>query len=231
MNKNEAVIMKSNRYGIQLHLDPDMEFEALSQKILEKFQESERFFRDASFAISFEGRELSEDEENAIVTMINEKTTTHVICIVAEDEIREAILKQKTESALMQDDPPVDPFRANEAEVRFGDVTEGEMLIVEQNLLIYGNVEKGATVTSRGSVTVLGTLAGNVWAGSDNREDSFVFALHLMPESLRIGSVVFAKEEGEPGFFTALKQKKKKSMPEIARNEHGMVSIKPYEHE
>ncbi len=228
---SEAVIMKSNRYGIQLHLDPEMDFDALLQKILDKFTESEKFFRDASFAISFEGRVLTEEEENKIVSTINEKTTTHVICIVAEDEIREEILKQKTESALAKEEPPEDPFRENEAEIRAGNIASGEMLISEQNLVIYGNVEKGATVTSNGSITVLGTIEGNVWAGANHHEDAFVFALHLCPESLRIGSVVCAKQEEESGFFSSLRSRKKKPEPQIARMEEGMVSIKPYEYE
>lgn len=227
----EAVIMKSNRYGIQLHLDPEMDFDVLLQKILDKFTESEKFFRDASFAISFEGRILTEDEENEIVSMINEKTTTHVICIVAEDEIREAILKQKTESAMKKDEPPEDPFRENEAEIRHGNIASGEVLISEQNLIIYGNVERGATVSSNGSITVLGTIEGNVWAGANHHEDAFVFALHLCPESLRIGSVIFAKQEEESGFFSSFRSKKKKPQPEIAQMENGMVSIKPYEYE
>ena len=142
----EAVIMKSNRYGIQLHLDPELEFEELLGRILDKFTESEKFFRDASFAISFEGRELSEEEENRIVETINEKTTTHVICIVAEDEIREEILKMKTESALKEAAPPEDTFNPREAELRVGDVKDGEMLITEQNLVVYGNVPSGATL-------------------------------------------------------------------------------------
>ena len=228
---SEAVIMKSNRYGIQLHLDPEIDFETLLQKILDKFVESEQFFRDASFAISFEGRPLTDEEENAIVSMINEKTTTHVICIVAEDEIREAILKQKTETVLAAQEPPEDPLRENEAEVRIGSVLEGEMLISEQNLVIYGDIKKGATVTSNGSVTVLGTLEGNVWAGANNHQDAFVFALQLRPESLRISSVVYAGEEPESGFFSSFRSKKKKFQPEIAKMENGMVSIKPYEHE
>lgn len=225
----EAVIMKSNRYGIQLHLDPELEFEELLGRILDKFTESEKFFRDASFAISFEGRELSEEEENRIVETINEKTTTHVICIVAEDEIREEILKMKTESALKEAAPPEDTFNPREAELRVGDVKDGEMLITEQNLVVYGNVPSGATVTSKGSIFVLGELGGKVWAGSDGREDAVVFALKLHPESLRIGPMVYAPESEEGGFFASLRGKKKHVGAHVAKIRNGMVVSEPLE--
>ena len=32
----EAVVLKSNRYGIQLHLNPEIPFDTLLEKILEK---------------------------------------------------------------------------------------------------------------------------------------------------------------------------------------------------
>lgn len=224
---SEAVILKSNRYGIQLHLDPEMEFEELLAKILAKFEESEKFFRDASFAISFEGRELSEDEENRIVSTINEKTSTHVICIVAEDEIREEILKRKTEAeAVPQAQEEEEAFHPNEAEIRLGSIEDGEMLIADRNLVIYGNVAPGATVTSKGSVTVLGELRGKVWAGAGGAEDVFVLALALEPESLRIGPVVMASGE-EP--HLSFRERKKKTLPRIARLTGGMVTVKPYE--
>lgn len=227
---SEAVILKSNRYGIQLHLDPELPFEELKEKILAKFVESEKFFRDASFAITFDGRELTEDEENSIVEMINEKTSTHVVCIVEEDEIREEILKRKTEAETLQINlPPEETVHPHEAIVRMEDVESGEMLIVEQNLVIYGSVDKGATVTSKGSITVLGELRGNVWAGAGGaEEDVFVMALVLEPESLRLGPVMMASGE-EP--HLSFRDRKKKSLPRIAKIKGGMVTVEPYERE
>ena len=221
---SEAVVLKSNRYGIQLHLDPELPFEELLAKILAKFEESEKFFRDASFAISFEGRELTEEEETRIVSEINEKTSTHVVCIVAEDEIREEILKRKTEA---ESQPQEEPQHQNEALIRMQGVEAGEVLIVEQSIVIYGDVAPNATVTAQGSVTVLGSLKGKVWAGSDGREDAFVFALTMEPESLRIGPVVMASGEETPKL--SFKDRKKKDLPRIARISGGMVAVKPYE--
>lgn len=231
---SEAVILKSSHYGIQLNLNPELPFPELKERIYDKFVESEKFFRNGSFAISFEGRDLSEEEENEIVTMINEKTTAHVICIVAEDDIREEILRKKTESEALsalekeevveEESAPV--FHPNEAEILHRNVTDGEMLIMEQSLVIFGNVEPGATVTSRGSITVLGNLSGKVWAGSDGDEEAFIFALNMEPENLRIGPLVIPPQPGEVHLF---RRAKKKAVPRIARVQDGMVKISLYE--
>ena len=53
---SQPVIIKSNKYGINLILDPKIPFEELLDCITDKFLESEKFFRNAHVAISFEGR-------------------------------------------------------------------------------------------------------------------------------------------------------------------------------
>ena len=64
---SQAVIIKSSKNGINLVLDASMPFPELLTKILHKFTEAERFFANASFAISFEGRELSDEEKYQVV--------------------------------------------------------------------------------------------------------------------------------------------------------------------
>lgn len=59
-----AVIVKSFRNGITLYLDGNMEFEQLLEEVADKFKESKEFFRDATVAVSFEGRDLSFEEED-----------------------------------------------------------------------------------------------------------------------------------------------------------------------
>ena len=218
----EAVILKSNRYGIQLHCNPDLPFVTLLDKILEKFQESDKFFRDASFAISFVGRDLSEEEEKAIVEAINTNTNTHVICIVEEDEIREEILKRKAASA-MPHTPDYDP---NEAVLRYETVKSGEELITEQSLVVLSDVEAGATVTTAGNLIILGSLCGNAWAGSDGREGVFVFALNMMPETLKIGSLMYSAAAEK---HTGWKDRKKKNLPKVATISQGRVIVQPFE--
>ena len=79
---SQAVVIKSNKYGINLILDNDMAFQELLTAIKEKFQESEKFFKNAKMAISFEGRTLTQEEEYQIIETITENTSISVLWIM-----------------------------------------------------------------------------------------------------------------------------------------------------
>ena len=64
---SQSVMIKSNKYGINLVLDPDISFQELLGDVIEKFKASEKFFKNAELAISFEGRKLTEEQENRII--------------------------------------------------------------------------------------------------------------------------------------------------------------------
>ena len=44
----QKVIIKSNKYGLIVHMDPDAEYTEILKELREKFTESARFFKDAS---------------------------------------------------------------------------------------------------------------------------------------------------------------------------------------
>ena len=52
----QQVILKSNRYGINLILNENLPFEELLDAIILKFHESDKFFKNARIAINFSWR-------------------------------------------------------------------------------------------------------------------------------------------------------------------------------
>ena len=92
---SQSVMIKSNKYGINLVLDPNIPFVELLKDVIEKFKASEKFFKNAELAISFEGRKLSEEEENRIIEAITENTTIQILCIVQNGSEQEAVMKQQ----------------------------------------------------------------------------------------------------------------------------------------
>ena len=84
-----AVMLKSFKNGINIKLDPDVDFETLYKELIEKFNASAKFFGKAKLVISFEGRELSEEEEEFLINCINENTDITVTCVIGEDEEKE----------------------------------------------------------------------------------------------------------------------------------------------
>lgn len=62
-----TVILKSYKDGIAIYLDDTLEFEQLCLDLAQKFRDSARFFGDMQVAVSFEGRTLTQEEENILV--------------------------------------------------------------------------------------------------------------------------------------------------------------------
>ena len=95
---SQSVTIKSNKYGINLVLDADMSFADLIKAVVEKFKASANFFKNAKLAISFEGRHLSDDEQQQIIAAIEENTTIEILCIVESGTEQEAIMKEQVEA-------------------------------------------------------------------------------------------------------------------------------------
>ena len=50
---SQSVTIKSNKYGINLVLDPEIGFDELLKDVVEKFKASSTFFKNAKLALSF----------------------------------------------------------------------------------------------------------------------------------------------------------------------------------
>ncbi|MCR5609760.1 MAG: septum site-determining protein MinC [Lachnospiraceae bacterium] len=69
-----------------------------------------------------------------------------------------------------------------------GSLRSGQVLNTDRSVVIIGDVNYGANVTSKGNIVVLGTLYGNVHAGCDGNDKAFIIALNMKPTQIRIGA-------------------------------------------
>ena len=223
---NQAVIIKSSRNGINLILNPKLPFSALLDEIVRKFQASEKFFANAAFAISFDGRALSDEEECRIVEEIMEHTKIQILCIVENDEIRDAILQKKMEEQqrLAREATAEEalPARKTEGAVYHAGLAEGERLETDESIVILGDVPAGASVVSASDVVILGALHGSAYAGMDGSPDAFIAALDFAPEQYNIGGIYGAPVEPEKnGLF----KRNKTPQAKIATVCDGIINI------
>ena len=174
---SQAVVIKSNKYGINLVLDKTMPFRELLVAIKEKFLESEKFFKDAKMAISFEGRELTQEEEYQIIETITENTSISIICIVDNDESHADLVKQ-------QIDAYYDSVSGREGEFYRGTLRSGQVLESVSSVVIVGDVNPGAKIISQGNIVVLGALKGNAYAGAAGDSNCFIVALEMIGDIL-----------------------------------------------
>ena len=155
----QTVVIKSNKYGITLCLDKDIAFRDLLSQIAEKFKASAKFFGDAQMALSFEGRRLSESEQLEVVQTIQENTSLEILCIMEQDTLTEAYMKEVLEDRKKE-------LSASDGKFYKGTLRSGQVLEAGSSIIILGDVNPGATVVSKGNVVVLGTLKGTIHAGA-----------------------------------------------------------------
>lgn len=215
---SEPVVLKSNRYGINLILDDKIPFEQLEKAILDKFIESEKFFKNANIAISFEGRALSQEDELAILDLIAKNTSIHVICVVDHDEFREQLFKKKIEDYEQN-------VAGNTGEFYKGTLRSGQILKCDTSIVIIGDVNPGARIIARGNIVILGSLKGNAFAGAAGDESCFVAALDMDPVQIKIGNVIGRSADRGP--WDAIRNRKRSLDPQMALVSNGNILIEP----
>ncbi len=208
-----SVTLKSFKNGINIKLDPEVPFETVYKELIEKFASSAKFFGKAKLVISFEGRELSDEEEEFLIDCISENSDITVLCVIGQNERQEA-----------QYIKAVSSFASNSTEhggqFYKGSVKAGETLQTDSSLIILGDVNPGATVAASGNIIILGTLYGNIQAGCFGDDKSFIAALDLKCERIMIGD--HKKELTQKnGLFL-----KNKSVPKIVYVENDDIAIK-----
>jgi len=209
---DNSVIIKGNNYGIIVVLDPELSFDELKEKVAKKFRESSKFFKDAKMAISFEGRELSNEEQRDILDIIGENTDMQIVCVIDNNPDREKLFKQTLEQKLME-------LGNNTGQFYKGILRSGTSLEFETSAVIIGDVNHGARVVSKGNIIVLGSLKGTAFAGACGNTNSFVIALDMRPTQIRIADTI-ARSPDKP-VKDAVKE------PKIAFLENGNIYIEP----
>ena len=180
---SQTVVLKSNKYGINLILDHSIDFDQLLKDIAAKFEEAASFFKGAKMALSFEGRTLTQEEELRIVDTITSHSQLAIVCIVDNDKLREQMIREAIEQQEEEDAVKTGQFYK-------GTLRSGQILECEASIIILGDVNPGAKVVCRGNIVVLGSLKGNAYAGAGGNETAFVAALEMDPVQIKIGDVI-----------------------------------------
>lgn len=217
---SQPVILKSNRYGINLVLDDKLPFDELLEQIIEKFKESENFFKNADMAISFEGRDLSAEEEYEIIEAISKHTSIHVLCILDNDKMKEQMTKKEIEDFFEAQSGSTGQFFK-------GTLRSGQVMESASSLVVIGDVNPGAKVIASGNIVVLGELKGTAFAGANGNEHAFVAALHMDPMQIRIADAIGRSADRGAWTFRPNKKKMPAPEPQVARIINGNISIEP----
>ena len=209
---SQSVTIKSNKYGINLVLDPEIGFDELLKDVVEKFKASSTFFKNAKLALSFEGRKLSEEEEQQIISAIESNTSIEILCIVENGTRQEAVMKAGN--------GPEQFYR--------GTLRSGQVISSESSVTIIGDVNPGAKIISQGNIVILGALKGNAQAGCMGDRNCFIFALDMQPIQIQIGDLIAkSPDKPEPKRRTLRRSKTPEVEAQIAIARDGNIYIEP----
>lgn len=218
-------MIKGNKSGIVLVLDKDLEFSQLKKDIAAKFKETAKFLGKASMAISFDGRELTTEEQKEVLGIIEQNSDLKIVCVVNKDEKQEETFKKSIEEKMIE-------LNSHSGQFYKGNLRSGQVLEVETSVVVIGDVNIGAKVVSKGNIIVIGNLKGNAFAGAGGKKDAFVLALGMQPIQIRIADFIArAPDKQGKGFFkekTAFfgrKKEKKQQLTELSQTQEMKIAF------
>lgn len=220
--QTQPVVIKSSKNGINLVLDSSISFDALLEEIRNKFIDSEKFFKNAHIALSFEGRTLTQEEQFAVIETIEHHTSIHIVCIMDHDELMDEVIKRRMDEYIEMHSPHTGQFYK-------GTLRSGQQLESETSLVVIGDVNPGAKVIAKGNIIILGALKGNAYAGADGDNGCFVVALDMNPMQIKIGDYMGrAADKKEPARgIIRRKVKEEPPAPQIATVYEEQILIEP----
>ena len=183
-----AVVIKGNKAGMSVYMDPELPFQELLQAVAKKFKETARFWGAAQMTLTLEGRSLTADEEFQIINTITENSSIEILCLIDSDAKRIERCEKALNEKLME-------LSSNTGQFYKGNLMRGDVLESEASIVVIGDVEKGARVTAKGNIIVLGALRGNVHAGVSGNRNAVVVAFEMAPSQVKISDMNFLKAQ------------------------------------
>ncbi len=201
------ITLKGSPKGIMLMIE-EVDLATAKEELREKLAPTTEFFCEEMLDVFLTSTSLTDVEVlelHPIVEEVLQKTSVHFI-----EEVPKMLPKQHS---------PLDDLSSDEGITKFvrTKVTSGEKIEYENNLIIIGDVEKGAEIISGGNVFVMGGLFGSVTV---TNPACVVVAMKLIPEKIQIAD-----------YSTSITKnvfKKLLSVPEIAYLAGNEIKIEQY---
>ncbi|WP_018660991.1 septum site-determining protein MinC [Heyndrickxia acidiproducens] len=190
MKKTQNVTIKGTKDGLTLHLNDLCSYEDLKSELKHKLL-AHSSVKDVespiiTVKIQLGNRYLTAEQEEEIKDLVRAQRNLVVDEIISNVVTKEAAAKAKLENEIV----PVSAI-----------VRSGQVLKVEGDMLLVGDVNPGGTVIANGNIFVMGNLRGIAHAGHSGRRDAVIVASNMVPSQLRIADCLnrapdhYAKEE------------------------------------
>lgn len=175
------VMIKGTKDGLTFILDDHCVFEDLIDELKAKL--SQKYYKnegapEVSVNVELGNRYVNEEEQKLI-----EQTITEGKNLIVEKFSSNVITKEEAEAER----------RRTTVHSLARIVRSGQVLEIEGDLLLIGDINPGGAVISTGNIFVLGAIRGMAHAGSLGNRDAVICASVMAPSQLRIADLL--KEE------------------------------------
>ncbi|MGN0161621.1 MAG: septum site-determining protein MinC [Lachnospiraceae bacterium] len=207
---DSSVVIKGSKNGITILINSPMRYDELLEVLKDKFSRGKDFFKDSSMALQIKGMHLTQRQEIEIIHLIEEYSDMKIICLVDDNEVTNArFLKSIREREYLK--------HIENGLILRGTLHAGQCFETKKSAILLGSVEAGAKLVSGGNIIILGALYGEAYAGLDNGNSSYIIALDMKPQYLKI-ETHYAKHSNQFHRF-------RKNGPKIAYISRGKICI------
>jgi septum site-determining protein MinC len=204
----------------------------------DRLQQSASFFRNARVAVDLGARTTTEAELTPLVDLLKAHGMTLGAVRTSAERTFQAALAlgltttlESAEGAPVADAAPATTNTATGAYFVYrGYLRSGHRLQRKESILVIGDVNPGAEVSSEGDILVWGRLRGVVHAGAKGNGRAIVAALDMEPTQLRIADVMTISADprpGQPGKWFWRRSANKR--PEIARIVSDAIALEEWD--
>ena len=207
---SSSVKIRGSKYGISVKLDSNASYEKIKQDTAAGFHEAEKFLGEEKLAISFEGRSLTEEQQEELIDIIHQNCKVHIVCVMDNSPEQEKKFQRPVRDN-------TESFESSGCQFYKGHLRSGQVLEFENSVIVIGDVNPGASIISKGNIIILGSLRGTAFAGAAGKKNSFIVAMDMQPMQLRIADV----------FAETLERGKGCAEPRIAFVNNKNITIEP----
>ncbi|MBP3609092.1 MAG: septum site-determining protein MinC [Lachnospiraceae bacterium] len=208
---NSVVSIRGSKHGISVKLAESATYEEIKQNTASAFRDAAKLLGDKKVAVSFEGKVLTEEQQEELVELIHQNSSLQIICIMEQASEKDRRFQESVLCAQMELD-------ASTGEFYKGHIRSGQVAEFERSVIIIGDVNPGASIVSKGNIIILGSLKGTAFAGASGKRNCFIVAMDMQPIQIRIADV-FARSADRP--------EDKVTEPRIAFVEDENIYIEP----
>lgn len=213
-----GIVFKGNSEGLIIVIPEEYNFEQAKKEIGAKVNNATRFFSGATIKVLYRGITLSNEQEEELKSILDEKSGAFIESIAKDQEPSNSAFKTKSPKRIPVSTKKSYFSKSDEGLCKFvkNTVRSGTRISFDGSIVVMGDINPGGEIIASGNVIVLGALRGMVHAGAQGQRDAFIYALKLKPTQIRIAEAIarMPDEEEQEGVY-----------PEIARIIDGNIVV------